>query len=82
ITKLPILGDVPLLGALFRHKNVSPGTERELLVFITPHIMKHTKSGAVPVKKATLPLREQTQALALTRQQSISAYLNNFEVKR
>ncbi|MDD2679836.1 MAG: secretin N-terminal domain-containing protein, partial [Candidatus Omnitrophica bacterium] len=66
ITKLPILGDVPLLGALFRHKNVSPGTERELLVFITPHIMKHAKSGAVPVKKATLPLREQTQALALT----------------
>ncbi|MDD5662079.1 MAG: secretin N-terminal domain-containing protein [Candidatus Omnitrophica bacterium] len=82
ITKLPFLGDIPVLGALFRHKNVSPNIERELLVFITPHIIKHTKSSSVPVKKAALPLREQTRAIALTRQQSISAYLNNFEIKR
>ncbi|MFA5177369.1 MAG: type II and III secretion system protein, partial [Candidatus Omnitrophota bacterium] len=82
-TKLPFLGDIPVLGALFRHKNESPNIERELLIFITPRIIKHTKSGATPFnKKASLPLREQTQAIALTRQQSISAYLNNFEIKR
>ncbi|MCX5708096.1 MAG: hypothetical protein NTY14_03840 [Candidatus Omnitrophica bacterium] len=39
-TKLPLLGDIPVLGALFRHKNVEKNLERELLVFITPRIMK------------------------------------------
>ncbi|MDP2938958.1 MAG: secretin N-terminal domain-containing protein [Candidatus Omnitrophota bacterium] len=40
ITKVPFLGDIPLLGAVFRHKNVSKNEERELIVFITPHILK------------------------------------------
>jgi type II secretory pathway component GspD/PulD (secretin) len=83
ITKLPVLGDIPLLGALFRHKEQSPGRERELLVFITPHIMKNGKAASpAPVKKAALPLREQAKVIPLTRQQSVSAYLNNFEAKR
>ena len=38
ITKLPILGDIPLLGMAFRHKDKS-GTERELMIFMTPHIV-------------------------------------------
>jgi type IV pilus assembly protein PilQ len=83
ITKLPVLGDIPLLGALFRHKEQSPGRERELLVFITPHIMKSGKTTTpMPAKKVTLPLREQAKAIPLTRQQSVSSYLNNFEAKR
>ncbi|MFA5096194.1 MAG: secretin N-terminal domain-containing protein [Candidatus Omnitrophota bacterium] len=85
ITKLPILGDIPVLGALFRHKDQSPGRERELLVFITPHIKKEVKAepAAVPspLKTRVLPLREQAKAIPLTRQQNISAYLNNFEAK-
>ncbi len=38
ITKLPILGDIPFLGMAFRHKDKS-GTERELIIFMTPHII-------------------------------------------
>lgn len=83
VTKLPILGDIPLVGALFRHKNQSPGRERELLVFITPHIMKGGQVDSLPAsKKAVLPLREQSKIVPLTRQQSMSTYLNNFETKR
>ncbi|MFH0855036.1 MAG: secretin N-terminal domain-containing protein [Candidatus Omnitrophota bacterium] len=83
ITKLPVLGDIPLLGALFRHKNQSPGRERELLVFITPHIMKNGKVDSIPDNKIpAFPLREQAKVIPLTRQQNISAYLNNFETKR
>lgn len=40
ITKLPILGDIPLLGWLFRHKNTDKDRERELLIFITPRIVR------------------------------------------
>ncbi|WP_348672953.1 type IV pilus secretin PilQ [uncultured Abyssibacter sp.] len=41
ITKVPLLGDIPVLGALFRNKrNVS--TKRELLIFITPKIVSES----------------------------------------
>lgn len=38
-TKVPFLGDLPLIGALFRNKSEKDGKE-ELLVFITPKIIK------------------------------------------
>jgi type IV pilus assembly protein PilQ len=38
VTKVPFLGDIPILGALFRDK-VNKNNKAELLVFITPHIL-------------------------------------------
>ncbi len=38
LTKLPILGDLPFVGGMFRHKDKS-GSERELIIFMTPHII-------------------------------------------
>jgi type II secretory pathway component GspD/PulD (secretin) len=40
VRKMPILGDVPVLGALFRHKETTKDVDRELVVFITPRILK------------------------------------------
>ena len=37
--KVPILGDIPLLGALFRHK-VTNNAKTELMIFMTPHIVR------------------------------------------
>ncbi|MCK5505720.1 MAG: hypothetical protein KAJ10_11180, partial [Thermodesulfovibrionia bacterium] len=39
IAKLPILGDIPILGWLFKHKSTTK-TKTNLLVFLTPHIVK------------------------------------------
>ncbi|SFN43503.1 protein transport protein HofQ [Izhakiella capsodis] len=36
-TQVPLLGDIPLLGRLFRHE-VSQHKRRELVIFITPHL--------------------------------------------
>jgi general secretion pathway protein D len=36
--KIPLLGDLPLLGGLFRH-NQKVGANSELLVFVTPHVI-------------------------------------------
>ena len=36
----PILGDIPLLGLLFKHKKTE-NEKKELLIFMTPHIVKH-----------------------------------------
>lgn len=37
-TKVPILGDIPMLGALFRSKSLSK-SKRDLLIFLTPTII-------------------------------------------
>ncbi len=38
VNKVPFLGDIPILGALFRNK-LNKNNKAELLVFITPHIL-------------------------------------------
>jgi type IV pilus assembly protein PilQ len=39
VTKVPLLGDLPLLGYLFRTTN-TVNNKRELLIFVTPKILK------------------------------------------
>ncbi|MFH1128416.1 MAG: secretin N-terminal domain-containing protein [Candidatus Omnitrophota bacterium] len=84
ITKLPILGDIPLLGALFRHKNKSRDRDRELLVFITPRIIRdsHTGMKLTQAKKAAFPDREQNTVSVVDREAVIARSLNNFEDKK
>lgn len=43
VEKVPLLGDIPGLGWLFKYKN-DKGTRRELLVFITPRIVSDKMS--------------------------------------
>lgn len=84
ITKVPILGDLPLLGSLFRHKNKTKDKERELLVFITPHIIKE-RGTEIEVAQAQntipLPVREQDTASGIERALTINSSLNRFERK-
>ena len=44
MSKIPILGDIPILGALFRstQKDIK---EKELVFFITPKLMRPTEAG-------------------------------------
>jgi len=87
-SKIPILGDLPLIGFLFRHKGSSEPTspdknkERELLVFITPRILKDKNIELARLNKAKVPEREQNTATASGRQLAIISNLNNFEKKR
>jgi type IV pilus assembly protein PilQ len=39
VTKVPVLGDIPLVGALFRQK-LKVADKSELLIFVTPKILK------------------------------------------
>jgi type IV pilus assembly protein PilQ len=57
VNKVPILGDIPLLGRLFRSKSDN-SSKTELLIYITPHILKDndnkdaSKSMEDMIKKA------------------------------
>jgi len=43
--KIPLLGDLPLIGSIFR-ENVVNGTRNELIITVTPHIVVAGDNGA------------------------------------
>jgi pilus assembly protein CpaC len=47
LTKFPLLGDIPVLGALFRSTRFR-NQESELIFVITPRIVKALKPGEKP----------------------------------
>ena len=51
LSKFPILGDIPILGALFRSKQFQ-NKETELIIMITPHLRKSLSPGQEPDLKA------------------------------
>jgi len=44
ISKIPLLGDIPVISFLFKHKKTE-NIKKELLVFITPHLLSETEFG-------------------------------------
>lgn len=54
VNKLPFLGDLPIIGALFRNMRYSQ-EEKELVIVVTPHLVRPIARGA------TLPLPGQRE---------------------
>jgi type II secretory pathway component GspD/PulD (secretin) len=90
---LPVLQDIPLIGALFRHTGGTSSSpdknkQRELLVFITPRIVKDDGSTSVNTVKLaqntriSLPEREQSLDTGLEREMAINQSLNNFDKRK
>jgi pilus assembly protein CpaC len=60
MSKIPLLGDIPILGALFRSTQ-NDIKEKELVFFITPRIVKATAPGSktpLPTDKPLTPEQE------------------------
>ena len=59
IDKIPLLGDIPILGALFRSKRFQ-NKETELVVFVTPSVVDSQSPGLVDrIDRATDRLEKQ-----------------------
>jgi general secretion pathway protein D len=56
VNKVPLLGDIPILGALFSHVN-SQKINSELIVFITPYVID------TDITAATTEMKSQVEAL-------------------
>ena len=72
-TKVPILGDIPLLGLLFKHK-VSSNGKTELMIFMTPHIVNF------PADLAALTSAERGKQVIAPKaftEQDLNRYLDN-----
>lgn len=84
VKKVPILGDIPIIGLLFRHRGgtgTSPAKDkqRELIVFITPHIIKDQYTELAMGQKTNLLAKEPVGLLSPERKSAIEASLNSLE---
>ena len=52
-SKVPVLGDIPVVGNLFKSKN-SNVDQRELIIYITPHILKDGQKSTAQNKEEML----------------------------
>ena len=50
--RIPGLGDVPLLGELFKSENTS-SSKTDLYIVVTPHVVRGQDSGIAEMKKVT-----------------------------
>jgi general secretion pathway protein D len=77
-SKIPFLGDIPVLGHLFKFTNHS-NQKNELLIFLTPHIIQ------MPSQLAAMTGREMAQAPLLTNsvsEQELDRFLDRVPVKK
>jgi general secretion pathway protein D len=75
-SKIPFLGDIPLLGNLFK-RQVKNGSKTELLIFLTPHIIH------APTEIAALAHSEQQKSEATKEfnEKELNRYLEQFPTK-
>jgi general secretion pathway protein D len=75
-SKVPILGDIPWIGSLFRHK-MKNGNKTELLIFLTPHIIQ------APAEMAALATKEQNKSELDQRltEEEMNRFLDKLPVK-
>lgn len=79
VRKVPLLGDIPLIGGAFRKLTVD-NSDTELLVFITPHIVREERLVA-DVSAADF-LRAREQEGISSREAIIEESLNVWEQRR
>jgi len=72
-SKIPLLGDIPLLGNLFKRK-VKQTTKTELIIFLTPHIV------AEPTQLAGVSAKERSDTTMVPKafsEQELDRFLEN-----
>ncbi len=81
MTKLPFLGDLPFIGGAFRHKD-GEEKERELIIFITPHIISNRQKELVDASIAETPRLTREQDIPPHRLNEIDKALAIFEKEK
>jgi len=77
-TKVPFLGDIPILGQLFRNSSKAEG-KTELLMFLTPHIV----DGPNQLVNLTTPEMHQTPLITNSiSEQELDRFLERVPVKK
>lgn len=75
-TKIPVLGDIPLLGNLFKRKQKTE-KQTELLIFLTPYIVQAPNQLAALSEKE----REASPGVKSLKQEELEKYLDSIPMK-
>jgi general secretion pathway protein D len=75
-SKIPFLGDIPLLGTLFKH-HIAANTKTELLIFLTPRIVQQPSQLAGITAKE----RNDVQLPRSMAEQELDRFLDNVPMK-
>jgi general secretion pathway protein D len=75
-TKIPVLGDVPLLGALFKRRQKSDA-QTELVILLTPHVVQAPSQLAV----LSAAERRKSDALKSASEQELDTILDRLPTK-
>lgn len=78
VDKIPLLGDIPGLGFLFRH-NVESNTKTELIIFLTPFVVRTPHDLAMMSTSETSRTRLAPQAFS---EQELNQFLDNVQLKQ
>lgn len=84
-TKVPVFGSLPIVGMLFRSKDVPKNLERELLVFITPHIVRDQSLPSMVPPRRNMSSYDNRQrsgsskVTLFTRHEAVNTALNNMD---
>jgi len=73
VTKVPFLGDIPLVGLLFRKKTIPSNTETELVIMLTPTILRqeeHKSSDQYGVSTAEIKTEPKDQKMVSSQMSS------------
>lgn len=76
VTKVPILGDIPIVGEAFKNTEVSDSAS-ELIVFVTPRLLEEATAAQIASADQAVGLREQEPVGE--RQQAIEQTLSQLE---
>jgi general secretion pathway protein D len=74
VSKIPVVGDIPLLGALFQRK-VKNNVKTELIIFLTPYIVNGT------TEMAALTAKERDSIKKSFTEQDLNKFLEGVPVK-
>ena len=77
-SKVPVLGDVPIFGAAFRHNGVSRSAS-ELVIFVTPRILEEPSETQLASSGTAAPFSPREQEPAAGRQEEMEKRLNALE---
>jgi type II secretion system protein D len=76
-TKIPLLGDIPLLGNLFQRKQ-KQDSKSELIIFLTPHIV----GGPSEMAALTTKQRERSDASKALTEEELNKFLEELPKKK
>ena len=82
ITKVPFLGDIPILGNAFKYRSKTKDEDRELIIFITPHIVKEKEISSIKNRFSPILPFSREQELPRSKMAEVNKALSKFENKR